>query len=235
MAALTLSLLGPVEIALDGRVVAFEYNKVRALLIYLALESARSHTRSSLAALLWPDMPERAARQNLSQALTSLRQPLGDRAKAVAGNFVLATGDSVQLNPACDVVVDVTSFLAALNACDAHAHRNWRTCATCPERLRQALTLYRGDFLAQFFLHDSQPFEEWALLQREHLRQRALSALERLAQAAEWRGAYAQAVVYTRRQIDLEPLLEAGHRELMRLLALGGETSAALAKYDQLR
>src|SRR5439155_22434432 len=138
-------------------------------------------------------------------------------------------------NPACDVVVDVTYFLAALNACDTHAHRNWRTCATCPERLRQAMALYRGDFLAQFFLHDSQPFEEWALLQREHLRQRALGALERLAQAAEWRGAYAQAVVYTRRQLDLEPLLEAGHRELMRLLALGGESSAALAQYEQLR
>ncbi len=59
MARLSLSLLGPIEVSLDGRrVTGFEYDKVRALLIYLVVEAACAHARGALAGLLWPDLPE---------------------------------------------------------------------------------------------------------------------------------------------------------------------------------
>ncbi|MFL5802176.1 MAG: SARP family transcriptional regulator, partial [Roseiflexaceae bacterium] len=79
MARLTLALLGLPRIALDGQPLAFAYQKVVALLIYLAVEARRPHRRSTLAALLWPEAPERVARQSLSQALTTLRAVLGQR------------------------------------------------------------------------------------------------------------------------------------------------------------
>ncbi len=59
---LTLALLGPPRIVLDGVPLTFAYQKVAALLIYLAVEAIRPHTRSDLAALLWPEVPERVAR-----------------------------------------------------------------------------------------------------------------------------------------------------------------------------
>jgi DNA-binding SARP family transcriptional activator len=37
------------------------------------------------------------------------------------------------------------------------------------------------------------------------------------------------------RQVELEPWLEEAHRELMRLLALSGQRSAALAQYETCR
>ena len=43
--------------------------KVRALLFYLVVESECAHSRESLIGLLWPDIPEEAARANLRQAL----------------------------------------------------------------------------------------------------------------------------------------------------------------------
>ena len=50
MAHLSLSLLGPFQVALAGEsVTSFESNKVRALLVYLAVESARPHPRE-----VWP-------------------------------------------------------------------------------------------------------------------------------------------------------------------------------------
>ena len=72
------------------------------------------------------------------------------------------------------IEVDVAQFLSLLRTSDAHAsdHRSWRTCTPCADRLRQALALYRGNFLADFFIPDSSVFEEWAALQREHLLQR---------------------------------------------------------------
>ncbi|HLF26398.1 MAG TPA: BTAD domain-containing putative transcriptional regulator [Anaerolineae bacterium] len=228
---LSLSLLGPLEVQLDGEPLGgFEYNKVRALLAYLAVEARQSHTRASLCALLWPDLSESAARQNLSQALTQLRKVLGD--KRAATPFLLTTTERVQLNPEAPWDVDVTRFTALAAEAEAHAHRAWPLCTPCAAKLREVAALYRGDFLAQFYVSDSAPFEEWALLLRERLRQRLLSALERLAHYAEWREAYAQAAEIARRHVELEPLRDGSQRELMRLLALSGQQAAALAQYE---
>ena len=234
MTRIEIRLLGPFEVTIDGApVTTFEYAKVRALLAYLAVEAQRPHPRAELATLLWPDQPERSARGSLSQALTTLRNALGD--KTAARPVLLADVHSVQLDPQDAVVVDVTQFLALLGASEAHAHRSWRTCAACAERLRQALDLYRGNFLANVSIADSAEFEEWASPQREHLLQRAMSALERLVERAEWRGAYNEALTYAQRLVVLEPFLEVSQRTLMRLLALHGETAAALARYRQLQ
>jgi predicted ATPase/DNA-binding SARP family transcriptional activator len=234
MRRIAIRLLGPFEVTIDGEVVTtFDYAKVRALLAYLAVESHRPLPRARLAALLWPDQPDRTARSNLSQALTTLRTALGD--KTAERPVLLTDAQSIQLDPCGAVEVDVMQFLALLHDSDAHAHHSWRTCMLCADRLRRAVDLYRGNFLADFYIPDSAVFEEWAALQREHLVQRALSALSRLAERAEWRGAYTEAVSYVRRQVAMEPLIEASQRALMRLLALNGERTAALAQYRQLQ
>ncbi|PKO20769.1 MAG: hypothetical protein CVU38_18325 [Chloroflexi bacterium HGW-Chloroflexi-1] len=59
MVRLSLSLLGPFQVMLDGEpATGFESNKVKALLAYLAVEADRPHPRETLAGLLWPDYPE---------------------------------------------------------------------------------------------------------------------------------------------------------------------------------
>lgn len=229
----SIRLLGPFEVNVDGApITGFAYAKVRALLAYLAAER-RPHPRAELAALLWPDQPERMARASLSQALTTLRNALDD--KNPDQPLLLADAQRVQLDPAAPIQVDVAQLLARLRAADAHAHHSWRTCPACAEQLGQALGFYRGAFLADLPIADSEVFEEWALLQREHLQQRMLSALERLTERAQWRGAYQEALAYAQRLVALEPLLEVHQRTYMRLLAANGELMAALAQARQLR
>jgi predicted ATPase/DNA-binding SARP family transcriptional activator len=233
MRKITIRLLGPFEAAIDGApVTSFAYAKVRALLAYLAVEHPRPHPRAALAALLWPEQPEAGARASLSQALTTLRNALGD--KGAEEPFLLADAQHVWLSQQHAVEVDTALFLGALAEAEAHRHRSWRTCARCSERLRLALDLYRGDFLADVAIPDSAVFDDWASAQREHLVQRAMSALERLVERAQWRGAYGDALAYAQRLVALDPLLEEGQRALMRLLALNGERAAALAQYRQL-
>ena len=90
MPRLRLSFLGPFQVTLDGRLVSsFEADKVRALLAYLAVEAGRPTPREALAGLLWPDYPERSAHTNLSNALSSLRSILGDRAGTEGSGPVL--------------------------------------------------------------------------------------------------------------------------------------------------
>jgi DNA-binding SARP family transcriptional activator len=234
MAHLSLALLGPLQIRLDGApVTALESDKVRALLAYLALEAEQPHRRDALAGLLWPERPERAAHLSLNQALSNLRQAIGDR--TAPAPLLRITPETIQFDRASDHDLDVAAFSHLLNACDQHLHRHAETCTSCARRLHQAVELYRGDFLDQFFLSDSAAFEEWTLLKREQLHRRAIVAFARLADYHERRGEYDQAQQYTWRQLELDPWREESHRQLMRVLALSGQRSAALVQYATCR
>ena len=231
MAQLSLSLLGAFQTTLDGRAVAdFATDKARALLAYLAVEGDRPHRRDGLAALLWPDQPQRKARQNLRQALSFLRQTLGDQDNSKP--ILLVDRETVQLNPECDMWLDAVAFeeLVAINR--SHRHRNLGTCRPCVGRLEQAVDLYRGGFLADFLIDDSTLFEEWALLKREWFHRQAVEALGRLAHYYERRVDYERAREFAWQQVGLEPWREESRRQLMRLLAFEGQRSAALSQYE---
>jgi predicted ATPase/DNA-binding SARP family transcriptional activator len=234
MARLFLSLFGPLRTTLDEQPVSgFESAKVRALLVYLAANAARPHSRSALAGLLWPEQPEDVARNNLRQALANMRRALGDQ--LARPPFLLIKRDSVQFNPSGDYWLDVAVFAEHVAACATHAHRQLETCLPCMRRLRAAVGLYQGDFLAQFTVSASAAFEEWALLQREHFHRLAMEALAHLTAYHERRGEYETARGFAARQIELEPWCEDAHRRLIRLLAIDGQRAEALAQYERCR
>jgi predicted ATPase len=221
MPRLSLSFLGDYRVALDERPVSeLAYDKVRALLAYLAVEADRPHRREALAGLLWPDSPEAAARRNLSQALYKLRQAIADL--SADPPYLLVTTYSVQFNPESDYQLDVASFAAGVAVRDLATQE-------------QAARLYRGPFLQGFLLADSEAFEEWTLVQRESLHRQALEALGRLAEHSLAQGATPAALRWAERQLQLDPWREEAHRQLMRALALSGRRSDALAQYETCR
>jgi predicted ATPase/DNA-binding SARP family transcriptional activator len=234
MARLSLSLLGSLRIALDGQLASgFAYNKARALLAYLAVKADRPHQRDALVGLLWPELSDTAARSNLRQALANLREAIGDA--SATPPFLHITRDIIQFNPTSNYDLDVATFGALLTACKTHTHRHLERCRSCAARMEQAIALYHGDFLAEFSVGGSAPFEEWQLRQRERLHRQALDVLAHLADYFERRGEDELGRRYAQRQIELEPWREEAHRQLMRLLAHGGQRSAALAQYETCR
>lgn len=231
MTQLTLEFFGPWQAMMAGeRLGHFRYDRVRALLTYLAVEADRPHRREALMGLLWPELSQAAARNNLRQVLHALRTALGDR--EAREPFVLANRTTIQWNPDADCEVDVHAFVALLEACDRHGHRDIESCHDCMRRLEEAVVLFRGPFLADFFVPDSVPFEEWALVKREWLNQLAMDALSRLAAYHERRGRYEQARRFLQQQLGLEPWREQAHRAMMRLHMLEGARGAALAQYE---
>ena len=240
MASLAIRLLGPLQVTINGEpVTEFYSDKVRAFLAYLAAESGHPHRREALAGLLWPEYPERSARQSLSQALFALRKALGEGGTSHVGEgaapLVTATREAIHLNATGDCWVDATEFTALLDACQKHDHLSLEACQACAERLQQAVGLYEGGFLAGFSLGDSAEFEEWLLVRRERYRRLAVEALRALSAHCGQRGEHRQALAHAQRWVELEPLDEEGHRQIMRLLALSDQRSAALAQYETCR
>ncbi|MDX1415582.1 MAG: protein kinase, partial [Candidatus Promineifilaceae bacterium] len=250
MATLHLSFLGRFQALLDETpVTTFRTNKVQALVIYLAAEGAEPQRRETLMELLWPGMPERSARHNLRQALYYLRLsvpevsanglPLEsselDKSDTALVPLVLANRQTIQLNPRAAVQVDVRRFSHLIATWQAHEHLDLLTCSTCRETLEEAIALYRGDFLADFYLDDSNEFEEWAESKRYSYRRKALDALETLTSMKMRQKAYPEAQTHAEQQLEIDNLRESAYRQLMEILALNGRREEALAVYENCR
>ncbi|MFN8489018.1 MAG: BTAD domain-containing putative transcriptional regulator [Caldilineaceae bacterium] len=234
MAGLNLRFFGQFQVTRAERpITAFESDKGRALLTYLAVEAAQAHSRTALTALLWPDYTETSARGSLRQALYQLRQIIGDEESTPA--FLLITRQTLQFNPDAPYQCDVTAFGDCLQHCASHVHAQLAQCPTCLAQLRQAVELYQGEFLAGFAIADSAGFEEWRRGKQEQFHLQVLDALTILADADEVAGAWEQAQQSARRQLTLEPWREEAHRQLMRLLVRQGQRAAAVAQYHTCR
>ncbi len=229
MTRLSLDLLGTFSATLDGHAIgSFRSNKVRALLAYLAVEAGRPHSRASLAALFWPESSDQDALRNLRVTLHRLRRALDDAAAGAGDRALQIVGSQIQLDREV-VTLDVAVFLDRLEEVSAHGHTSSDLCALCVERLEQAVVLYGGELLAGFELVDAPPFEEWVLVERERLRRLCLWALGTLALAYEQQGELEQALALARRELALDSYREESYRRIMRLLALSGKRSEAIA------
>ncbi|MFN8464547.1 MAG: BTAD domain-containing putative transcriptional regulator [Caldilineaceae bacterium] len=185
----------------------FAAHTVEALLVYLACQD-RPLGRDELAELLWPERTQEQARVNLRGAIYRLRGQIEP--------YLLVSRQNLALNPNADIDLDARQFERQLAAGE----------------LATAVALYRGDFLAGFYLDGSPAFEQWALLERERLRNLVLSAYGRLVDQAATAGQLDAAIAYAQRLLQLDALHEPTHRQLMRLLTQTGQRSAALAQYE---
>lgn len=227
MTHLAISVLGELGASKeDDIVLSFESDKVRALLAYLVVESGRSHRRETLVGILWPDCSEQAARHNLSQALLNLRKVLGDH--TANPPYLQITRDTIQFNRESDYSLDMDQF----NACYSVWEKSQGQENADITSLEDMVGLYRGEFLQGFYLKDSAEFEEWILGQRASIHQRVMHVLTTLAKEYEKRGDLRAAQRSCLRQLELDSWREEVHCHLMRLLALDGQRSAALAQYE---
>ncbi|MFN2383503.1 MAG: BTAD domain-containing putative transcriptional regulator, partial [Gemmatimonadota bacterium] len=181
-----------------------------ALLTYLVLASREFHQRDALIALFWPKVSQDRARASLRQALHFLRLSL-DR------HLVVTRGvEQIALTPH-GIWCDVSAFEVALSANDPAA----------------ALDLYRGDFLAGFFVSEVAPeFEYWQEAIRLRLRQQALAAAWELADRAEGRDDPAAEVRWLRRAVQLDPDDERVVERLVVALTRLGDRTGALQVYE---
>ena len=144
-----------------------------------------------MAALLWPNTPETAARHSLRQTLYQLRKTIGDQRAPLP--FVKIDRRQVQFDRATDHWLDVTEFKSLISACRSHHARSRFLCSECRQRLEKAVALYEDNFLAGFSLPDSPEFEAWQLTQQEHYHRQVIEVLFQLGEHCEVMGEYTQA------------------------------------------
>jgi predicted ATPase/DNA-binding SARP family transcriptional activator len=171
--------------------------------------------------LLWPGMPPKSARTNLRQNLYYLRQSIPSVTPPAGGEavpFLLSDRQSVSVNADFPLELDVQRFIKLL----AGPQEEWL----------QAVALYRGEFLTDFYLPDANPFEEWSAARRQAFRRQALDAMEGLSDSFVAQGMLDDGERYARRQLAIDPLRETAYRQLMSVLYWSGRRAEALRLYQ---
>ena len=207
---LAIKLFGPPHV-LRGRIeLRFDTRKAIALIAILAI-NGREQSRDHLAAMLWPGLDRQRSR-------AALRRTLSVATAAVPE--IIVDGQAVRIDLAaaeCDVVE-----FRRLVASEAPA--DW---AAAAEHVR-------GDFLDGFVLRDSPAFEEWHFAVADELRNDASLCFALLVDHAVSRGDLPLALSAARRRIELDPLSEPAHVDLIRVTAWTGDRLGALQAYGEL-
>jgi len=207
---LRLNVLGPFHAQWsDGEPLEVTGKKTQGLLGYLAVESARPHSRERLAGLLWSETGDERARHNLRQALSKIRRSYGP--------LISSTGDTLALDlEQCSV--DARDFDALARSKDV-------------ADLERCMALYRDDLLDGLVLRE-ELYDEWLLGAQHQFRRTACDVIERLAVTLADTDRPDEAVDVFNRRIAMDPACEPAHRHLMELFDRIGRRSDALRQYE---
>ncbi len=229
---LSLSLLGSPDVRLGDRPLGpLPSRKALALLVYLAVESSRSHDRKALGLLLWPDAPLEKGLASLRQTLLALRRALGD--ERLSRPFLIADPRTVAFDTRTSHRLDLT--LLESPPPDCRVLEDPGACRRCADQLMGAVESIRGPFLEGFDLPDCEEFEAWVEGVRERTRTQAARAIEQLVRIRMNGGDLPEAIRIATLGLRIDPFDEGGHRRLMRLFAASGNRRAAELQFESCR
>jgi len=199
-------LLGP-----KGESIPLPTRKAKALLAYLSAQPRQAQARGKLASLFWEDGGEKQARECLRQTLALLRKAM----PLPPEEWLIAQGDNIAFEPSyCDV--DVYRFLDYLKR---------------PGGEKGAADIYSGDFLEGLSVPSAE-FDAWAAATRQNLRERALACYEKLLGHCSAANDIEQGITVATRLLNLDPLRESVHRQLMDFYQRQGRHNSALRQYQ---
>jgi DNA-binding SARP family transcriptional activator len=225
METLLVSLFGQVQIAKGDWSQELKIApRSQTLFAYLILHGQQSHSRAVLTGIFWPEYDEEKARNCLNTTLWRLRSML--ELDVPKGTYLLTnTNGDIAFNASSDYWLDVAVF-------EQHLPQKYAVEGTITdnqaEELMQALEIYTADLMENHY-------EDWALLKREQLRQTYIEGLIDLMRYHFEKDELALSVNVARRILQLDPLREHVHRQLIRLYSLMGHPTRALRQYEECR
>ncbi|MDR3578055.1 MAG: BTAD domain-containing putative transcriptional regulator [Anaerolineaceae bacterium] len=216
-------LLGPFCVTMNGRILDhWAHNKGRAIFKYLVVHRSQLSSREMLMDTFWPDATPESARNNLNVALHNLRQTLTISGEAPLIQF---QDGGYRLSPDLKVWLDIEEFEERV-----HEGRKLETSGLNTAALQEyekAIALYKGDFL------EDDPYNEWAVLTREHLRVAFLDTLDRSSQMYFSLSDYDACISLCQIILSYDSCREDAHCRLMRCYSRLDQVYLALRQYQE--
>jgi DNA-binding SARP family transcriptional activator len=226
LAAVEVTALGRLSVRVRGEPLDGDWQHRRPGEVFRYLLASRTAPAPSeaIASALWPDRGPSAV-ANVRYCVFKLRQQLGGRGDP-GGSPIIHGAAGYRLDPR-RLKLDVDLFERQATTGLAAHRRGEREAAETP--LTQALSLYRGDFLAE------DPYVDWAFNEREYLRSLAGRTLAATAEIALADGRLEVAADRLQRLARLEPFDSRVHQMLIEVCLRRGRRTEAVRHYSALR
>jgi DNA-binding SARP family transcriptional activator len=164
---LKVRLIGKFDIQCDDQPIILSSRAAQSLFAYLILTVGTLHRREKLAGMFWPDESEQKARTYLRNELWRIQKTLPHTSNI---EYLLADNLTIGFNSFSAYQLDVAELKKLSDRSSA-------------DELIQALSNYQGELLPGFY-------EDWAVLEREHLQvffeQKIARLLEILEKEQRW-------------------------------------------------
>jgi DNA-binding SARP family transcriptional activator len=175
----------------------------------------RVETKERIVAALWPELSLAKAHSTFHFYLFQVRRLLG-------GTEAISYEGGAYRMESMRYQYDVEEFHRSL----AKAEKT--SSARRENYLREAITLYHGDYLEDIY-------SEWTEEIRNSLRRQYLQAMEGLAGHYRAQGSLEEAAEWYRRLLDKDILREDIHRQLIETLIHMGDRAGAIRQSERLR
>jgi DNA-binding SARP family transcriptional activator len=220
--------LGRTQIETDGVDLGGEWLDQRPgqLLKYLICERHRVVTSDEIADALWPHAGP-LTRNSVRHQVHVLRERLEpDRISRAMSPFIITRRGGYMVDPH-QVWLDADQFETELS-CGLTLYARGEVVAAA-NRLERGLALYKGDLFTENL------YAEWALEERDRLRELAGRGLRTLVEIARSSGDLETAAPHARRLAAMEPFDMDVQREFIEICLRRGRRSEAMRRYAIVR
>jgi two-component SAPR family response regulator len=210
--------LGPAKVVYESRVITkTQWDSVLTKeLFFYFLSNPQGLRKEQIMGTFWGDAsPSRA-----SSAFHSSNYRLR---RALFPDCVIYEDGLYRFNRELNYWYDVEEFEKRIRRAETLREKSEER-AEC---YQQAIALYRGDYLEEFY-------RDWCLLRREQLREDYFSALMDLAAFEASRGGYEEGIELYKKILAKDDYREEVHREVVRCYALAGDRAMAVRYYNRL-
>lgn len=218
---LTVRMLGDVEISQAGiSLLPKLSSKSMAIIALLICHDHRKLTREKIASMLWADSFE-TANYNLRYNLWNLKKVVPPYN---GEDFILSTKEACSINPAYPFRADVTE-LAQL---DASVMGEMDVTA-----LNQMKNVLKGEFMDQFYIKDSEEFNDWILFERAKYQKLYVQCLNILLKKYTSREQTELVIDLLEEMLQINPYDEEIHYRLMEAHVQQGSRYLAILQYKK--
>lgn len=221
--------LGGCSLRVNGKLITdLSTIKSKALLSFLVQEGNQPKSRSYLASLFWPDVPENTALHNLRQAIVLIKKSIENTHQT--SDWLKTTRDEICIQS--NVLIDSDAQQFCIGMKNLLGYGESSPVRGFPiQTLKRLLSLYKGEFLESLSLPDSDLFDDWLSLNRESIHQLAIRGNTWLLHYHEQRKEWNQALQIAENLTILAPWDEEVHERLIHSLIMLAQKSAAVTHY----
>lgn len=210
---LQIRLLGQFDVRVGGKRAVIPTRAAQSLLAFLALNAGAAQRREKLAGLLFPEMSDDSARNNLRHALWRVRKAISSPS-VPEYEYLLAEELTITFNPNADYWLDVAQL------------ERTATTDNSVNELISSLTLYRGELLPGFY-------DDWAVLERERVQSVFEGKMQQLLKDLIAEERWSALLEWSERWIALGQTPEPAYRALMIAHSAQGDMSKVALDYER--